>query len=385
MDIHEFQAKSILAEYGIPTPSYRIVRSIDEAQHAIDELGFDDAVIKVQVHAGGRGKAGGVKLSKGCDAILADVKELLGMRIVNNQTSPQGVVANQVMITELTAIQKEYYVAVVIDRHSASASLILSPDGGMEIEEVAAFHPERIKRVPVTLNGTLRHYQNVQVAKFMGWEGKTAKQGVEVIAALVKAFVESDASLIEINPLVETVDGDIVALDAKMNVDDNALFRQPQLAGFYDATQVPLNEARAKQFDLAYIALEGNIGCMVNGAGLAMATMDIIQHYGGAPANFLDVGGSASEEKVAEGFKIILADPGVKAILVNIFGGIMDCEVLAAGIVVAAAEQQVTVPLVVRMEGTNVDKGKTRLSQAGIGITIADSLADAAEKVVALA
>lgn len=383
MDVHEFQAKMILERAGVPISPYRIVESVEEAKEAIEALGLNDAVVKVQVHAGGRGKAGGVKVGRGHQAILGHVDAMLGMKIVNNQTGPLGVIAKKVMITECIEIKKEYYVAAIIDRHNAQASVIVSPEGGVEIEEVAERSPSSIRTFPLTLSGLLRNYQKVQIAKFMGWKGELAKKGVAVVAAVAKAFTESDASLLEINPLVETADGEIIALDAKMNIDDNALFRQQKIASFYDEGQVPPHEARAKRSELAYIALEGNIGCMVNGAGLAMATMDIIQYYGGRPANFLDVGGSASEEKVAEGFKIILSDPDVKAILINIFGGIMNCEVLARGVVAAAKEQHVKVPLVVRMEGTNVEKGKEILAEAKLNIITASSLTEAAQKVVA--
>lgn len=385
MNTHEYQAKLILEKYGVAVPPFRVVSTLAEAEKAIDELGLSDAVVKVQVHAGGRGKAGGVKLAHSRQEILDQVRRMLGMHIVNNQTGPAGVVAHKVMISALTDIKKEYYVGAIIDRNNAVASLIVSPEGGMDIEEIAETMPDRIKMFPIGLDGTLRLYQLEQIAKFMGWQGEVAKKGKKTVKALAKAFIGTDASMLEINPLVETSSGDILAVDAKLSVDDNALYRQPEIAAYYDPTQVPSNEARAKEFDLAYIALEGDIGCMVNGAGLAMATMDIIQYYGGRPANFLDVGGGASEEKVAEGFKIILSDPDVKAILVNIFGGIMNCETLAAGVVSAVKDIGLKVPLVVRMEGTNVEKGKKKLADSKLNIVVADGLADAAEKIVAAA
>lgn len=383
MDIHEYQAKLILQEFGVPTPEFAVVSTLYEAREAITSMALEQAVVKVQVHAGGRGKAGGVKLAKSRKEILEYTEKMLGMRIVNNQTGKDGVIAHQLLISPLINYKKEYYLGAVIDRQNAQAVLIASPEGGMEIEEVAAKSPEKIMKIPISLNGKLRGYELIQLGKFMGWSGDTLEQGKKVIAAVARAFIETDASLLEINPLVETEDGEILALDAKLSIDDNALYRQPRIKEFFDPRQLPKSEAQAKEHDLAYISLEGDIGCMVNGAGLAMATMDIIQHYGGKPANFLDVGGGASQEKVAEGFKIILMDPKVKAILVNIFGGIMNCVTLAAGIIAAAADLQVKVPLIVRMEGTNVELGKKMLADSGLNIVIADSLADAAQKVVA--
>ncbi len=382
MDVHEFQAKQILVPFGIPIPPFAVISDLIQLRDAVKRMDLDQAVIKVQVHAGGRGKAGGVKLAKSQKEILEYGEKLLGLRIVNNQTGKEGIVAQQVLISPLIKYKKEYYLGAIIDREKAQAMLILSPEGGMDIEEVAEKFPEKILTMPILLDGRLRNYQLTEMAKFMGWTGATADKGKKVIAAVAKAFVATDASLLEINPLVETEEGDIVALDAKLSVDDNALYRQPEIKAFYDPTQIPKNEVMARAHDLAYVALDGEIGCMVNGAGLAMATMDIIQLYGGRPANFLDVGGGATKEKVAEGFKIILLDPQVKAILINIFGGIMNCVTLAAGIIVAAGELQVNVPLVVRMEGTNVEQGKKMLIDSGLNIVIAESLADAAQKVV---
>lgn len=383
MNTHEYQAKMILQQYGIVSPDFAVVSDIQGAKEAIDAMGLDKAVVKIQVHAGGRGKAGGVKLAKNRQEILDYAENLIGMKMVNNQTGPEGVIAHKVLISPLLDYKKEYYIGVIIDRQKAEAVLIASTEGGMEIEEVAASHPERILTLPIGLDGTFKNYQLLQLGKFMGWKGKTLEEGKKVAVALAKAFVETDASLLEINPLVETEDGHIYALDAKLSIDDNALFRQARIAEFFDPFQMSSSEAQAREFDLAYIALDGDIGCMVNGAGLAMSTMDIIKYYGGTPANFLDVGGGASKEKVAEGFKIILSDPKVKAILVNIFGGIMNCVTLASGIIAAASELLVKVPLVVRMEGTNVENGKKLLADSGLNITIADSLAEAAQKVVA--
>lgn len=385
MDIHEYQAKIILRKHGIPIPEFVVVSNLDEAKAAIAKMGLSRAVVKVQVHAGGRGKAGGVKLAQNPQEILSAVEQLLQKRIVTNQTGKEGIVANHVLIAPLIDYQKEFYVAAIIDRQQAQGMLIISPEGGMEIEEVASTHPERILKIPINSTGSFKNYQLLQMAQFMGWKGVAAENGKKIIANLVQAFVKTDASLLEINPLVETAQGEIIPLDAKLSIDDNALYRQKEIAAFYDPTQISLSEARAKEFDLAYVALNGEIGCMVNGAGLAMATMDIIHYFGGRPANFLDVGGGASQEKVAEGFKIILSDPKVKAILVNIFGGIMNCATLAAGIIAAAIELEVHVPLVVRMEGTNVQQGRKMLEDSGLNIILADSLTVAAEKVVAAA
>lgn len=384
MNVHEYQAKEILKKYGIPIPDFGIASNDREVQGVIDALGLKEAVVKIQVHAGGRGKAGGVKFAKTPDEIKAIARDLIGMKMVNNQTGPQGVVSEKVMISNPVDIEKEYYIGAIIDRENARPVLIASPEGGMEIEEIAEKTPEKILTIPIQLDGTLKPFHVLRLLRFMGWEKETAKFGKKVAQGLAKAFIETDASLLEINPLVITPAGEIWALDAKLSVDDNALYRQQEIATFYDPTQQSPSEVAAKQFDLAYIALDGNIGCMVNGAGLAMATMDIIHYYGGEPANFLDVGGGASKEKVAEGFRIILSDPNVKAIMVNIFGGIMDCAVLAEGIIAAARDFSIKVPLIVRMEGTNVGQGKKLLKESGLAITTADSLSDAAKKAVSV-
>lgn len=385
MNIHEYQAKILLRQYGVAVPDFFVVSNVEEAVAVISQNDISQAAVKVQVHAGGRGKAGGVKIAKTPQQIISAVEQLVGMLIINNQTGKEGIVTQQVLISPLVSFQKEYYLGAVIDRDNAQAMLIASPEGGMEIEEIAAKNPEKIKTTPIQRNGTLRNYQIIEIIKFMGWHGKTAEQGKSLLNSIAKAFIETDASLLEINPLVKTAEGDLNALDAKMSIDDNALYRQPQIAAFYDPSQLSPLEVRAKKHDLAYVALDGNIGCMVNGAGLAMATMDIIQHYGGSPANFLDVGGGASQEKIAEGFKIILSDPKVNAILVNIFGGIMNCVTLAAGIITATNDSRVHVPLIVRMEGTNVEKGKKILEDSGLNIILADTLADAAKKAVTAA
>lgn len=382
MNTHEYQAKEILKKFGMPIPEFGVASTPHEIEEIIQLLGLNEAVVKIQVHAGGRGKAGGVKFAKNREEILEIGKKLLGMKIVNNQTGPEGIIAHKVLITRPVDIAKEYYIGAIIDRENGVPILIASPEGGMDIEIVAEKTPEKILKLPIGLDGVIRPYHLVRLVNFMGWKGQAAKAGVWVAMVLGKAFIDTDASLLEINPLVETPKGEIWAIDAKLSIDDNALFRQTEIAEFYDPSQVSKNEVAAKEYDLAYISLEGNIGCMVNGAGLAMATMDIIHLYGGKPANFLDVGGSADKEKVAEGFKIILADPGVKAILVNIFGGIMNCATIAEGIIAAAGELSLHIPLVVRLEGTNVEQGRKMLHDSGLSIIPAISMADAAKKAV---
>ncbi|MCH9626955.1 MAG: Succinate--CoA ligase [ADP-forming] subunit beta [Chlamydiales bacterium] len=382
MYIHEYQAKNLLLRYGVPVPPFAIATNDEEVRKAITELGIEEAVIKVQIHAGGRGKAGGVKFAKTPEEIARYASELIGMRITNNQTGPQGVVAESVLIAPPVSIQKEFYLAATIDRSKGVPILIASPEGGMEIEEIAVEKPEKILKISFGHDGSIRGYHLTELVKFMGWSGELAKEGKQLVKQLAKAFIETDAALLEINPLVLTDENRLSAIDAKFSVDDNALYRQPAIAQWYDPTQQTPNEVMAKEFDLAYIGLDGEIGCLVNGAGLAMATMDIIHHYGGEPANFLDVGGGASKEVVAHGFKIILLDPKVKAIFVNIFGGIMDCGVLAQGIVEASRLDQVSVPLVVRMEGTNVEIGKQILKESGLNIITAETMADGAVKAV---
>lgn len=383
MDTHEHQAKAILREFDIPIPEFAVISSLAELPGALEALEIEDqAVLKVQVHAGGRGKAGGVKLARSRDEIASHAEKMLGMKIVNNQTGSQGVVSHTLMVSTLVDVVKEFYLAAVIDRAQAQAILIASPEGGMDIEEVASTSPHKVRTFPIGNDGRIRPHHLLMLTKLMGWTGKTAEQGKAIALNLAKAFVSKDGSLLEINPLVEDTEGNLIALDAKFSVDENALFRQKLIAAYYDPSQLPAAEAAARCFDLAYVALDGNIGCMVNGAGLAMATMDIIDYYGGKPANFLDVGGGASEDKIAEGFKIILSDSNVKAIFVNIFGGIMSCDTLAAGIISAAAQEKISIPIIVRMEGTHVEEGKKRLLESGMKITIAEGLADGAKKAV---
>jgi succinyl-CoA synthetase beta subunit len=382
MNTHEYQAKQILSRYEIPIPEFGVASKTHEVEKIIKQLGLSHAVIKIQVHAGGRGKAGGVKFAKTPDEILKVATQLIGMKMVNLQTGPEGVIAHKVLISKPVDIKKEYYLGAIIDREKAMPILIASAEGGMEIEEVAAKHPEKLLTVPICLNGEVKSYHLLRLANFMGWSGEVAKTGMKIASGVARAFIECDASLLEINPLVETPDEKLWAIDAKLSVDDNAIFRQPEIAAFYDPTQQSKNEVAARQFDLAYIALDGDIGCMVNGAGLAMATMDIIHYYGGKPANFLDVGGGASKEKITEGFKILLGDPKVKAILVNIFGGIMNCATIAQGIIDAEAEVAIKIPLIVRLEGTFVEEGKKLLRESNLPIATADSLEEAAQKAV---
>lgn len=385
MNIHEYQTKEILKKYGINIPPFAVISSYDDVETAIDKLKLHQAVIKVQVHAGGRGKAGGVKLAYNRQEILEYSKQLLGMKIVNQQTGPEGIIAKKILISPLIEYRQEYYLGAAIDRKKGQALIIASPQGGVDIEEIARKNPDKLLSIPIESKGNIRGYHLFELLKFMGWEGSLKEHAVPLVKGLAEAFWDFDASLIEINPLVKTERGDLIALDAKLSVDENALYRQPTIASFYDPSQLNPYEIEAKKQDLAYVAMQGNIGCMVNGAGLAMATMDIIHYYGGEPANFLDVGGGATQEKIAEGFMILLSDPKVKAILINIFGGIMNCATLAEGLVAATYQFKPKAPLVIRMEGTNVEQGKKRLMDSELNIDFADTLSVAAEKAVAAA
>ncbi len=382
MHLHEYQAKMILKRYGVAVTPFGVASNAQEVATVIETLELNKAVIKVQVHAGGRGKAGGVKFAHSKEEIKKVASELIGLKIVNQQTGKDGIVAHKVIITPPCEIAKEFYCGIIIDREKKKPTLIISPDGGIEIEVIAEKSPERILTMPIYDGGHFKNFQLSYICKFMGWEKEVAQQGVQLLKALAKAFWELDASLVEINPLVLTPENELIALDAKITIDDNALYRQKELASFYDPSQESKAEVAAKKFDLAYISLDGNIACMVNGAGLAMATMDIIQHFGAKPANFLDVGGSATREKVTEGFKIILLDPKVKAILVNIFGGIMSCATIAEGLIDAAKELDIKVPIVVRMEGTDVDQGRALLKESGLDLISVRSLTEAAQTVV---
>ncbi len=383
MNIHEHQAKAVLSEFGIPVPQGRPAFTVDEATAAATELGGPVWVVKAQIHAGGRGKGGGVKVVRSLDDLKAEATRMLGMTLVTHQTGPEGKKVNRIYIEEGAAIEKELYLSLLVDRETSRVSVVASTEGGMDIEQVAHDTPERITTFSIDpATGPWPHHAS-HLAKALNLKGDLAKQIRTLLPALYKAFVAKDMSLLEINPLIVTGAEKLVVLDAKISFDDNALYRHPEIAKLRDETEEDPKEIEASKHDLSYIALNGEIGCMVNGAGLAMATMDIIKLYGAEPANFLDVGGGASKEKVTAAFKIITADPNVKGILVNIFGGIMRCDIIAEGVVAAVKEIGLTVPLVVRLEGTNVELGKSILTQSGLNVIPANDLADGAEKIVA--
>jgi len=384
MKIHEYQAKEILRKYGVATPRAFPCFSVDEAVEAAKKLGGSVWVVKAQIHAGGRGKGGGVKVAKSLDEVKQHAGRILGMQLKTHQTGPGGQKVRRLLIEEGADIRKELYLGMVVDRGTQRVALMASSEGGMDIEEVAAKTPEKIHKVIVNdpFKG-LADKDAEDIARKIGVPHDSVPQARDLLKALYKAFDDTDASLAEINPLILTGDGSVVALDAKMNFDDNALFRHPEIMALRDLDEEDPAEVEASKYDLNYIQLDGNIGCLVNGAGLAMATMDIIKLYGGAPANFLDVGGGASTEKVTEAFKIMLKNPKLAAILVNIFGGIMKCDVIAQGVVAAAREVKLSVPLVVRLEGTNVDLGKKILAESGLPIISGNNMDDAAQKVVA--
>jgi succinyl-CoA synthetase beta subunit len=382
MNIHEYQAKAILAQYGVPVPHGKVAFSPKEAEAAAQEIKSPVIVVKAQIHAGGRGKAGGVKLVKTPQEASDVTRDLLGKILVTHQTGPEGKEVRKVYIEEGSDIKKEYYLSVVLDRDTAGVAFIASTEGGMEIEEVAHSNPEKIIKVYVDPTIGLQGFHTRLLAYGLGLEGDKVKKFSKFVAALYNAFMDKDASQVEINPLIETGSGDFIALDAKMNFDSNALFRHPDIVSLRDEYEEDVLELEASKYDLNYIKMTGNIGCMVNGAGLAMATMDIIKLFGGDPANFLDVGGGATKEKVKEAFKIILSDQNVKGILVNIFGGIMRCDIIADGVINAAKEIGIKVPVVVRLAGTNADLGKEMLTKSGLSLIAANDLADAAEKIV---
>ena len=382
MNIHEHQAKGLLAKYGVAVPKGAVVFTPAEANAAVAELGGPVWVVKAQIHAGGRGKGGGVKLVKSADEAVATAGDMLGMQLITHQTGPEGKEVKRVYIEEGCDIARELYLGMLIDRATARITVMASTEGGVEIEEVAAKTPEKILKITIDPAVGMQPFHGRKLAFGLGLEGKQVGAAVKFIAALYHAFVDLDASMAEINPLVVTGTGDVVALDAKMNFDDNALFRHPDIAELRDEGEEDPAELEASKHDLNYIRLDGNIGCMVNGAGLAMATMDILKLYGGAPANFLDVGGGATAERVTEAFKLILSDDNVEGILVNIFGGIMRCDIIAGGITEAAREVGLHVPLVMRLEGTNVEFGNQILSASGLPIVTGDDLGDAAEKIV---
>jgi succinyl-CoA synthetase beta subunit len=385
MKIHEYQAKEILRRYGVVTPRGIACFSVDEAVKAAAQLGGSIWVVKAQIHAGGRGKGGGVKLARSPAEVKQHASNILGMRLVTHQTGPAGQVVKRLLIEEGADIKKELYVGMVVDRGSQRVVLMASSEGGMDIEEVAASTPEKIHRAYIDPTAGLTTDQAADIARKIGIPEPVVPQAVKLLQALYQTFDETDASLVEINPLILTGDSRVIALDAKMTFDDNALFRHPDIVAMRDLDEEDPAEIEASKFGLSYISLDGDIGCLVNGAGLAMATMDIIKLYGAAPANFLDVGGGATADKVTEAFKLMLKNPEVKAILVNIFGGIMKGDVIAAGVVEAARQVKLSVPLVVRLEGTNVDLGKKILGDSGLPIISATNMADAAQKVVAAA
>ncbi|MBD2845302.1 ADP-forming succinate--CoA ligase subunit beta [Paenibacillus sp. IB182496] len=384
MNIHEYQGKEVLKQYGVVVPEGKVAFTVDEAVEAAESLGTPVVVVKAQIHAGGRGKAGGVKVAKGLDEVRTYASEILGKVLVTHQTGPEGKEVKRLLIEQGCDIQKEYYVGVVVDRGTGRVVMMASEEGGTEIEEVAEHSPEKIFKEAIDPAVGLQPFQARKLAYAINIPGKLVNKAVKFMIALYTAFVDKDCSIAEINPLVVTGDGNVMALDAKLNFDSNALYRHKDILELRDLEEEDAKEIEASKFDLSYIALDGNIGCMVNGAGLAMATMDIIKYYGGDPANFLDVGGGATTEKVTEAFKIILSDPKVKGIFVNIFGGIMKCDVIANGVVEAAKQVGLDRPLVVRLEGTNVELGKTILNESGLNIVAADSMADGAQKIVAL-
>ena len=382
MKIHEYQAKEILRAYGVKTPKGVPCFSVEEAEEAARKLGGNVWVVKAQIHAGGRGKGGGVKVVKSFDEVKAVSSNILGMQLVTHQTGSAGQLVKRLMVEEGAAIEKELYVGMVVDRSTQTICLMASSEGGMDIEEVAASTPEKIHKIFIDPKQGLDRIASIQLNEKIGLPQQALEKGADLFEGLYQAFVDTDASLAEINPMILTVDGDILALDAKMNFDTNALFRQPKILDMRDFDEEDPAEIEASKFDLSYISLDGDIGCLVNGAGLAMATMDVIKLFGGEPANFLDVGGGATTDKVTEAFKIMLSNPNLKAILVNIFGGIMRCDVIATGVVEAAKQVDLTVPLVVRMKGTNEDLGKQILRESGLPIISSDTMADAAQQVV---
>jgi succinyl-CoA synthetase beta subunit len=382
MNIHEYQAKGLLAKFGVGVLSGQVAYTPDEAVEAARKLGGRVWVVKAQIHAGGRGKGGGVKVSKSLDEVRENARRMIGMNLVTHQTGPKGKLVKRIYVESGCDIRRELYLGMLVDRATSRITVMASSEGGVEIEEVAARHPEKIIKVAVDPATGIQPFHARKIAFGLGLEGNQVASCVKFVTAMYRAFVELDCSIVEINPLVVTGAGEVIALDAKMNFDDNALYRHKEVEEMRDEDEEDPAELEAGKHNLNYIKLDGNIGCMVNGAGLAMATMDIIKLYGGLPANFLDVGGGATKERVTTAFKLILSDANVEGILVNIFGGIMRCDVIAEGVVAAAKEVSLHVPLVVRLEGTNVELGKKILAQSGLPILSADNLADAAEKIV---
>ncbi len=385
MKIHEYQAKAVLARFGVPVPRGEVAFSAQEAGEIARRLGGSISVVKAQIHAGGRGKGGGVKLARSPQEAEGLAAQMIGMNLVTHQTGPEGKNVQRVLIEEGLQIDRELYLSILVDRASQSPVIIASAAGGMDIEEVAASTPEKIVKEYIDRGTGIVPFEGRKIGFAIGLDGKLANKLVALLESIYKAFVETDASMIEINPLIVTKGGDLLALDAKVTFDDNALYRHPDLKDLRDITEEDPLEVEASKFSLNYIRLDGNIGCMVNGAGLAMATMDIIKLAGGEPANFLDVGGGANAEQIKNAFRILMADKNVKAVLINIFGGILRCDVLAAGVIAAVKDLGVPVPIVIRMEGTNVDEGKRMLKESGLNFATADSMGEAAEKVVSLA
>ena len=385
MKIHEYQAKSVLSRFGVPVPRGEVAFSPAEAGDVARRLGGDIVVVKAQIHAGGRGKGGGVKIARSAAEAEQIAKQMIGMTLVTHQTGPEGKKVGRVLIEEGLQIDRELYLSIVIDRAAVSPVVIASAAGGIDIEEVAAKEPEKILRESIDPGTGIVPFQARKLAFGMGLSGGTATKFVKLLESVYEAFIETDASMVEINPLILTKGGDLLALDAKVSFDDNALYRHQDLRDLRDISEEDPLEVEASKFSLNYIRLEGNIGCMVNGAGLAMATMDIIKLAGGAPANFLDVGGGANADQIRNAFRILMADKNVKAVLINIFGGILRCDVLAQGVIAAVTELGVPVPIVIRMEGTNVEEGKRMLRESGLNFTTVDSMGEAAEQVVALA
>jgi succinyl-CoA synthetase beta subunit len=384
MNIHEYQGKDLLRQYGVAVSNGKVAFTVEEAVQAAESLNTNVKVVKAQIHAGGRGKAGGVKIAKSLEEVRTYAQELLGKTLVTHQTGPEGKEVKRLLVEEGCDIKKEYYIGLVLDRATSRVVLMGSEEGGMEIEEVAANTPEKIFRETVDPAIGLQAFQARRLAFNMNIPKELVNKAAKFMLGLYTVFVEKDCSIAEINPLVTTGDGQVMALDAKLNFDDNALYRHPEILELRDLAEEDEKEIEASKFDLNYTALEGNIGMMVNGAGLAMATMDTISYYGGRPANFLDVGGGATAEKVAAAFKIILSDKNVKGIFVNIFGGIMKCDDIATGVIEASKQVGLSIPLVVRLEGTNVDLGKKLLNESGLDITAAESMADGAQKIVSL-
>lgn len=382
MNIHEFQAKQILQKYGVPTLQGTVATTPDEAVKAAQQLGGSVWVVKAQIHAGGRGKGGGVKLAKSLDEVKSHAKAILGMNLVTHQTGPEGKLVHRVFIEQGCNIQKEFYLAALVDRASGRVAMMASSEGGMDIEEVAEKNPSAIHKIEIDPTVGLAAFQARELFFAVKLPNEVLNKAVQFMQGLYRAFIETDCSIAEINPLVLTKDGNLLALDAKMNFDSNSLYRQKAVLEMRDLTEENPTEIEASKYELSFIKLDGNIGCLVNGAGLAMATLDIIKLHGEAPANFLDVGGGANKEKVTAAFKMILQDKNVKGILVNIFGGIMRCDVIAEGVIAASKEVGLKVPLVVRLEGTNVEQGKKLLRESGLQITPADDLTDAAKKIV---